>query len=185
MTVPIWMVRHGEASASWAEHADPGLSELGWSQARATAESLRRHIPEDVQLISSPKRRARETALPLAEQMSIQISINDVFNEIAAPVPLYERQKWLQAYMGQTWSDQSPAVLTWRQGIIGALQAIEKPAVIFSHFLVINAVVAHIRNATETLQFWPDNGSSHQFAKKSNGELTLIELGRELSTPVN
>lgn len=185
MTVPIWLVRHGEASASWSEHPDPGLSELGNAQAVSASQWLSRHVPSGVHLVSSPKRRAQETALPLATLLNASVHIDSAFNEIAAPVPLSQRQAWLRAYMGQKWSEQSHEVLAWRQRIITALDDIRVPTVIFSHFLVINTVVAHIRNAPETLQCWPDNGSCHTFSKSSTGELTLIELGRELATRVN
>lgn len=185
MSVSIWIVRHGEASATWGEHADPGLSELGAAQARAAATWLGQRVPEGVQLISSPKCRAQQTAQPLARLLNASVRIDNAFNEITAPVPLPERQSWLQSYMRQMWSEQSEDILAWRRGMIAALHAIDVPTVIFSHFLVINTVVAHIRNAPQTLQFWPDNGSCHQFEKTPNGELTLVELGRELSTHVN
>lgn len=185
MTVPIWLVRHGEASATWSEHADPGLSDLGSAQAVSASQWLSQHIPSDVELVSSPKCRAQETAQPLATLLNASVRVDSAFNEIAAPVPLSQRQAWLQAYMGQTWSEQSDEVLAWREGIIAALNTIDVPTVIFSHFLVINTVVAHIRNAPETLQCWPDNGSCHQFGKAPTGALILIELGRELSTRVN
>ena len=29
----VWLVRHGEASASWGEHSDPGLSDKGLREA--------------------------------------------------------------------------------------------------------------------------------------------------------
>ena len=37
----IYLVRHGEAAASWAQATDPGLSEFGHEQARAAARLLR------------------------------------------------------------------------------------------------------------------------------------------------
>ncbi len=33
----VWIVRHGEAAASWEADPDPALSELGRSQAEATS----------------------------------------------------------------------------------------------------------------------------------------------------
>jgi len=35
--ISIYLVRHGEAAASWGESSDPGLSELGWQQAEDAA----------------------------------------------------------------------------------------------------------------------------------------------------
>ena len=38
----IWIVRHGEAAASWEKDPDPGLSALGQEQAERTAQALLR-----------------------------------------------------------------------------------------------------------------------------------------------
>jgi len=37
----IFLVRHGEAAASWGESPDPGLSELGRRQAEVAAALLK------------------------------------------------------------------------------------------------------------------------------------------------
>jgi len=61
----IWIVRHGEAAASWEKDPDPCLSALGQSQAEETANALMGLVPMGAQLISSPLRRAQETAAAL------------------------------------------------------------------------------------------------------------------------
>jgi broad specificity phosphatase PhoE len=40
----LFLIRHGEASASWGESSDPGLSLLGQQQAEETAEALQQHV---------------------------------------------------------------------------------------------------------------------------------------------
>lgn len=180
----IWLVRHGEAAASWGEHHDPGLSGLGRSQAQAAAEALLPVIPSSTALVSSPKARALETSEPLAQAMQREVTINSAFREIDAPVPLSERPQWLRGFMRQRWSEQPEVLWQWRHGIVQALREIEQPTVIFTHFLVINAVVAHCRGDDETLLAWPDNGSQHEF-RLSDGELSLVSLGREMETKVN
>ena len=84
----IYLVRHGEAAASWGQSADPGLSELGQQQAEQAASHLLATVPQDLQLISSPLARALETAQPLARALGKPITRNDIFREIPAPVPL-------------------------------------------------------------------------------------------------
>ena len=54
----IYMVRHGKAAAGFAGHPDPGLDDLGRSQALATAAALAPLGPLPV--YSSPLARARE-----------------------------------------------------------------------------------------------------------------------------
>ena len=185
MSHPIWLVRHGEASATWGEHPDPGLSALGQQQAVVAAESLIATLPGDVQLISSPKQRALETAMPLAERLQRPVRIDAAFTEVVSPAPLAERQDWLKSFMRQTWREQSPPILSWREGIIEGLLSLEQPTVIFSHFLVINTVVAYVREHQDTLQFWPDNGSVHEFGLDFQGNLRLVKLGEEMATRIN
>jgi broad specificity phosphatase PhoE len=50
----IWIVRHGEAAASWEKDPDPGLSVLGQQQAEKTAHALLDLVPEGATLLSSP-----------------------------------------------------------------------------------------------------------------------------------
>ncbi len=60
--------------------ADPGLQALGWEQARRLADWLGQE-PID-HIVVSPKRRALETATPLAEQLGIEPEVVHGFAEI-------------------------------------------------------------------------------------------------------
>ena len=180
----VWLVRHGEASASWGEHSNPGLSEKGLLEAEAAATQLLSVVPQDVALVSSPKARAQETGAPLAARLNRGVVINDAFQEIQAPVPLEERQVWLQGFMRQTWDEQGESLWRWREGITSALQELVEPTVIFTHFLVINTVVAHCRQASKTVQCWPDNGSIRAFELR-DGAIELVGLGRQMTSVVN
>jgi len=180
----IFLVRHGEASASWGQESDPGLSDLGRQQADAVADSLAGHLPEGIRLISSPLARAQETAQPLAERLGLTPEINGVFREIPSPVSLGERQGWLRAFMTQDWSEQGKELHAWRSDMLRVLQELEGPVVIFTHFLVINTVVGHVLDRTETLSFLPDNGSITQL-HHTGEDLQLVVLGEQLETVVN
>ena len=61
----LLLIRHGEASASFGEHTDPGLSEKGKQQAHNLMEILSKENFDNFKFISSPKLRAIETAQPL------------------------------------------------------------------------------------------------------------------------
>ncbi|MGB1439508.1 MAG: histidine phosphatase family protein, partial [Luminiphilus sp.] len=82
----VWLVRHGEAAASWGEHHDPGLSELGKAQAESAAELLHDVLPPATKLVSSPKQRALDTAQPLASRLNCDVVVDVTFREIDAPV---------------------------------------------------------------------------------------------------
>jgi broad specificity phosphatase PhoE len=178
------LVRHGEAAASWEESSDPGLSELGHQQAEVAAALLAREITVKTQIWSSPLRRAVETAAPLAKSMRHVVRVDEAFREIPAPVPLAQRQTWLRQFMQQQWHEQSEDLLAWRSEALKQLLMLQQPAVVFTHFLVINAVVGQVLDRDETLCFWPANGSITRLRRQGNS-LELIMLGEEITTRVN
>lgn len=180
----IYLIRHGEAAASWGEDPDPGLSELGHEQAQTAADELLRNVTADFQLVSSPLARARETSEPLATQLNLPVDIQDVFREVPSPVPLEQRQGWLRQFMAQQWHEQEESLLTWRNAIIERLLACEQPCAVFTHFLVINAVVGSVLERPETLCCWPDNGSITHL-RSVDGQLQLAALGKQIETHVN
>ncbi|MDX1732955.1 MAG: histidine phosphatase family protein [Halioglobus sp.] len=180
----VYLVRHGEAAASWGQSADPGLSELGQRQAQDVAQALLPQLAPHTRLFSSPLARARETAAPLGRELGAEVAISDVFREIPAPVPLPERQTWLRGFMRQRWEEQPESLHAWRDSAFQTLLALDTPAVIFTHFLVINAVVGRVQDRPETCCFMPDNGSITHL-RLEDGALELAALGRELETVVN
>lgn len=181
----IFLVRHGEAAASWGEDPDPGLSQLGGQQAaRAATQLLPQLTLEGVNLISSPLLRAQETAQPLAQSLSLPVSIDEAFREIPAPVPLGDRKQWLQAFMKQQWHEQPEALKDWRIAALSQIRSLNRSAVIFTHFLVLNAIIGEILERPETLVFWPDNASVTQLKLTANS-LELVELGAQMETVVN
>lgn len=182
--VDIYLVRHGEAAASWGESADPGLSDLGREQASAAADSLAGAVGSDAQLVSSPLARAQETAQPLASRLSAAVAINDAFREVPSPVPLEQRQEWLRQFMRERWDTQDATLHAWRNAALETLQRAESTTVVFTHFLVINAVLGHVLGREETLCFWPDNGSITHLRHRA-GSLELVSLGDEMRTVVN
>ena len=181
----IFLVRHGEAAAHWGQDPDPGLSELGEQQAVVAAQALLPRLPGDVSLVSSPLLRAQETAFPLAESLGINVSINDAFREIPAPVPLAERKTWLRGFMQQSWGEQPRELVDWRDQAMSQLLDLNTPTVLFTHFLVLNAIVGKVLERDETLYFWPDNASITHLKLKKDGVLELLSLGAQMDTVVN
>jgi len=180
----IFLVRHGEAASTWTESEDPGLSLLGRRQAADAAGRLIERLDNTFRLVSSPLRRAQETAAPLAAALKLDVSINPVFQEIPAPVPMAERQRWLQSVMRQRWSEQEGTVSHWRAALLDSLQRIPQPAVVFTHFMVINAVVGHLSGKDEVVCCLPDNASITHLVSTGDS-LELVELGRQIETHVN
>lgn len=183
--IDIWLVRHGEAAASWHQDTDPGLSSLGRQQAlRAANDLMLKFDQQAVQIIASPKQRTLETAAPFVALQDAPLVIDPRFIEIQAPVPLAQRSEWLTGFMKGRWSEQSPEQWRWREGIVNALQELTTTSVIFTHFLVINTVIAHCESRAETLSSWPANGSIFHFQLNA-GKLRLVAEGEQLKTVVN
>ena len=61
----ILLIRHGEAAASWDIENDPGLSNNGRKQAVLLVDEPLLQNLENYDFISSPKKRAIETSIPL------------------------------------------------------------------------------------------------------------------------
>ncbi len=180
----IWLVRHGEASAGFGEDTDPGLSPLGHDQAQAAARLLAPVVPEDATLLTSPKRRARETGDPFAASREQDLEVHPCFIELPSPGDLAQRQTWIQHVLKASWRDLPPQVATWQGDIFKALQACTTPAVIFTHFLVINSVASKISGDDAVVQCLPDNGSVHHL-RINGSEWYWVSRGQMLESIVN
>src|SRR5262245_36269665 len=144
----LYLVRHAKPAASWAEEPDPGLDPTGIGQARATAQQLAASLSR-LSLYTSPLRRCRETAAPLAELWQRPAALMAEVAEIPSPpLDLDGRRAWLGAAMRGTWRDVYDAAppgsidyLEWRRSLIGALAALTHDSVICTHFVAINVAV--------------------------------------------
>jgi len=181
----VYLVRHGEAEASWGESPDPGLSALGREQAHAATEQLLDALDGAVaSVVSSPLLRARQTAEPLAERLGVAVGIDERVREIPSPVPLAKRQAWLRAFMRERWAEQDATLLAWRSSILQALADLPDRAVVFTHFLVLNTIVGAQEQRDETLVFWPANASVTALRAVSDGAWQ-VTLGEQMRSRVN
>jgi probable phosphoglycerate mutase len=178
----VYLVRHGEAAASWGESSDPGLSALGKAQAIDVGNELAKMTP--INIISSPKLRAIETAQPLAQLWSIDITIDARVTEIPTPSDIGDRSVWLKKIMKSDWRDMDSAMLAWQKDIAGALSELTEPAIVFCHFMVINAVAGWVSNQAPVLQQMPNYASINQVTI-DDGELVSFVAGKQLATTVN
>lgn len=185
----IHVIRHGRPASSWGDaDLDPGLDATGQAQARAVAESLLA-LPDDLRptrVISSPLRRCRETARPLADALGVEVEIDARVGEIPTPAALTAdtRPDWLrQAFQGR-WSEIEGDLdyVAWTREVAQGVAAYPGAAV-FSHFVALNAAVAAATGGELVAAFRPDHVSVTVFELTNEG-LILVEKGREASTQV-
>ncbi|MBL6954134.1 MAG: histidine phosphatase family protein [Alphaproteobacteria bacterium] len=178
----LYLVRHGQAAASWGEDPDPGLNDLGHGQAAAMAAAMAPLGP--LSMIVSPLQRTRETAQPLETAWNISAAVVPAIREIPSPTDdLINRSEWLARVMSGTWAEADAWLHPWRQGVIDTLLGLREDSVVVSHFVVINAAVGAAQDDDRVRLFRPNNCSITVL--ESDGEnLRLVELGAALETRI-
>ena len=180
----VVLVRHGEAAAGWDGDVDPGLSDLGRSQAAHVAADLAGLAGTPIMV--SPLRRTRETAAPIAEALGVVPTIDRAVGEVVAPAEhasLPARGPWLRGFMAGAWTGAHPDLVTWRDGVLGALRALRGDAVVVTHFIAINAAVGGALGDDRVVSFRPAN-CSRTILRIGDDGLHVVRLGDEAATEV-
>jgi broad specificity phosphatase PhoE len=105
MTNRVWLVRHASTEWSgerWCGLTDVSLSRAGVTEARSLASRLAAELPAEVALVSSPARRARETAEPIARALGLRA---DVDGAIAVDIDDELQEVDFGRAEGCTWAD--------------------------------------------------------------------------------
>lgn len=181
----VYLIRHGKPSATWGgDDHDPGLDALGHEQARAAAEALMAMRPTRV--VSSPLRRCRETAEPLARMLGVAVEIDARVGEVPTPAALSpeERPGWLRKAFEGRWADIVGDLdyEAWRAEVAQAVGS-HAGAAVFSHYVAINAAVSVAAGDERVMGFRPDHCSITTFEAAPDG-LILVAKGREAATQV-
>lgn len=167
----LLLVRHALPHRTEAgEGADPELSEAGWRQARRLPDALTR-FPIS-RLISSPQRRAVQTAEPVADALGLGIDIDERIAEydrgMSHYVPLEEARAegnphWERMAGGQLPDGVDVPAFAARiraglQDIVDAADHSDTVAV-FSHGGVINLILHEVLSTALVLSFPIDYAS--------------------------
>lgn len=137
--------------------ADPGLSPIGWEQSRRLADWL---SSEPIsRIVSSPKRRAVETAAPLAERLGLEVEVVQEFSEIDRSSDTYipveelrrENHPIYQKMKDRQWDElgyMDPETF-WQEvqaGFARLRKSCEEgdTVVIVSHGGTVNAITTHV-----------------------------------------
>src|ERR1700693_1070793 len=171
----IYLVRHGSAGADWGSHVDPGLDDVGRTQAAAMASELASKGP--LPLIASPLRRTRETAAVLERRWQIGARIEPRGGGVPSPVEdLAGRAEWLRGIMQRRWPELEEPLRRWREAVIEALRALSEDTIVVSHYIAINVAVANALGDPRVTCFRPDHCSC-TVLDVVDRRLVLIALG--------
>lgn len=182
------LIRHAEAESQYASKgrpADPGLTTRGYEQARAVAGWLGREPLAAI--VSSPSRRARETAEASGEFFGLETLIDPRISEIDPLATRYrsieqERAMDLEAYRRRIASYQADprlaelserveaSLLAWAKRYAGARVAV------FCHGGVINVWTRRVLGLSPGMLFEARNGSIQRYLVSREGELGLKSL---------
>jgi probable phosphoglycerate mutase len=177
--IDVYLVRHGEAEMPWSQAKDAGLSESGRRQAETVADEL---APlKSLQLISSPLLRAQQTAMPLGRRWDMPTQIDQRYREVPLTSNTEKRKAWLVEVMSWRWPEVNSSISAWRNTAWDALLALEHSSVIFTHFMLINAMVARATEDERLVCFEPDYTSVTHLRIAATGECELVSMGSTLT----
>ena len=169
-------------------YADPGLTPLGREQSQRMARWLANEAIDHIAV--SPKRRARETASPLADQLRLEPEVVEGFAELdkesRAYIPVEdlqdERHKHiLEKMRNRDWAGlgyQDPD--EFRKEVVAAqLELLErhhgKRIAIVSHGGTINAIVASILEMPQMFFFTPGYTSISRVVKSEWNDRWVVK----------
>ena len=177
----IHLVRHGRATAGWDIDPDPGLDDVGIEQASRLADRLGPLGTRPI--VTSPLRRCRETAVPLATRWRLTPDVEPMVAEIPSPpgVPMGERVPWLRVAMAGTWTALGPRYTAYRDSVAGRIAAFDVDTIVVSHFIAINAVIGACLADDRVVIRSLDN-TSVTIVETTPAGLVLLEAGHEADT---
>jgi broad specificity phosphatase PhoE len=136
-------------------------------------------------MVTSPMRRAAETALPLSTLLSIQPLIAPEVAEIPTPenMSLQHRGEWLHAIMFRDWGSVEPGLRRWRNEVVDYLLPLKADTAVYSHYVAINVALGTAIGDDRVMCFSPAHASV-TILETNGRSLSLVELGDTAQTAV-
>jgi 2,3-bisphosphoglycerate-dependent phosphoglycerate mutase len=193
------LIRHGlpETIHDAGGPADPGLAPEGHDQARRVTAWLSHEQIDAV--YTSPLRRARETADPIAAHFGHDVVVDDELAEYDRDshfyIPLEDLKasgdpRWHELIAGASSEAPAPTSLggdvevdpfTFRDVVVLALERVieanpSRRVAVSCHGGVINAYASHVLGINRPLFFMPGYTSVSRFMAARSGERSVISL---------
>lgn len=184
----LLLIRHALPLRTEAgEGSDPELAEIGWQQAARLPEALDRF--PIARVVSSPQRRAVQTAKPLAQSRDLSIEVDERLAEydrgLAQYVPIEQvrsehPQEWARMLKGQLPSGVDETQFRERVraalGDIAAQADHDDTVAVFSHGGVINVVLHEVLGTARLLSFPIDYVSVTRLLYSRTGRVAVAAV---------
>lgn len=185
VTVQLLLVRHALPLRSEpGEGSDPHLSEAGFAQAARLPDALARF--PITRLVSSPQRRAQQTAQPVAEALGLAVDIDERLAEYDyglshyTPIEEISQEDMQRLIDGHLPGDVDPDAFQDRiwAGISDIVAAADHDdtVAVFSHGGVINAVVHRVMQTARLLCVQVDYVGVTRVLSSRNGRLSVASV---------
>jgi broad specificity phosphatase PhoE len=184
----LLLVRHAlPLRSEHGQGSDPDLSDEGLAQAARLPEALARFPISRV--VSSPQRRAVQTAEPVAAARDLSVEVDERFAEYDRDLPVYipiehirdeNPQQWARMAEGHLPSSVDEAGFRARVGAavddVVATADPEDTVAVFSHGGVINVVLHEILGTARLLSFPIDYVSVTRLLFSRSGQATVAAV---------
>ena len=184
----LLLVRHALPLRSEpGQGADPDLSDEGRAQVARLPEALARFPITKV--VSSPQRRAIQTAEPVAAARGLSVEIEDRLAEYDRDLPVYVPIEQIRAENPQEWARMAEGHLpssvdedAFRALVRAAVDNVattaehEDTVAVFSHGGVINVVLHEILGTRRVLSFPIDYASVTRLLFSRSGQASVVTV---------
>jgi broad specificity phosphatase PhoE len=181
----VLLVRHALPLRSEpGQGSDPDLSDEGVAQIARLPEALARFPVSRV--VSSPQRRAIQTAEPVAAARGLAVEVDDRFAEYDRDLPAYIPVEQIRAENPQEWErliqGRLPSAVdegAFRARVLAAVNDLvatgdpEDTVAVFSHGGVINLLLHEILGTARLLSFLVDYASVTRLLYSRSGQATV------------
>jgi broad specificity phosphatase PhoE len=184
----LLLVRHAlPLRSDHGEGSDPDLSESGLTQIARLPEALARFPISRV--VSSPQRRAIQTAEPVASAHGLAVEIDDRLAEYDRDLPAYIPVEQIREEFPEEWARMAQGHLpsavdedAFRARVRAAVDDlvagadVDDTIAVFSHGGVINVVLHEILGTSRLLSFPVDYASVTRLLFSRTGEATVASV---------
>src|SRR5215472_14232906 len=185
INMQVLLVRHAlPLRSEHGEGSDPDLSEEGLAQVERLPEALARF--PIARVVSSPQRRAIQTAEPVAAARELHVEIDDRFAEYDRDLPVYIPVEPIKAERPDEWARLAQGHLpsavdedAFRARVRAAVDDLvaaadpEDTVAVFSHGGVINVLLHEILGTVRLLSFPVDYASVTRLLFSRSGQPTV------------